>query len=350
MPKDLYKKKKGSEVILPGVTEIYQPNRVTNGKHKSLSLLQSRILLLLIKELQKAIIASMNGKDWVQLNLFEITQRGLVRVPIRLKEVTKPNHYNEVYEATLQLSKIQIKLPSSISKDFYCITVLFPRVHLPVIENNHSIIYVELFLEVAKKLIEIDITSSGRPGYFTRYLYEVAMNAKNKYTYKLYMLISSWKSKGGFRISLVNLKEQLGLVPGQYSHYREFKKRILQPVQKDLEYKSDCWFNCNVSGFEERSNKKVEYLNFKIIIPARPEVLKERKDYLLNLLRTHFHFTDFHLKEIFPLINKIIDTENIEYILHKLHEIKEYISRQRGGKGEINSTPNYTLSILKKLL
>lgn len=337
-------------MVLPGVTEIYQPNRVTNGKHKSLSLLQSRILLSLIRELQKAIIASMNGKDWMQLNLYEITGRGLLRVPIRLKQITRPNHYSEVYEATLQLSKIQIKLPSSISKEYYCVTVLFPKVHVPVNENGYSIMYVELFLEVAKKLIEIDITPSGKPGFFTRYLYEVAMNATNKYTYKLYMLISSWKSKGGFRISLANLKEQLGLPPEVYPHYREFKKRILQPVQKDLEYKSDCWFNCNVGGFEERHNKKVEFLNFKIIIPAHPEVIREKKEYLQHLLKTHFQFTDFHMKEMAPLFNKMIDTENMEYIVNKLHDIREYISRQRGTKGEISSIPNYTLSILKKIL
>lgn len=350
MPKDSNKTKIGTEVILPGFTEIYQPNRVTNGKHKSLSLLQSRILLSLIKELQKAIMASMNGKNWMQLNLFEISERGLIRVPLRLKEITKPNHYSEVYEATLQLAKIQIKLPSSISKDYYCITVLFPKVHFPVIENNYSIIYVELFREVTKKLIEIDVTSSGRPGFFTKYLYEVVMSAKNKYTYKLYMLISSWKTKGGFRISLLNLKELLGVAHDQYTNYREFKKRILQPVQKDLEYKSDCWFNCNISGFEERSYKKVEYLNFKIIIPARPDVIREKKEHLLHLLKTHFQFTDSHVKEISPLLNGIIDNESMEYILNKLHEIKEYISRRRGGKGKISSVPSYTLSILKKLL
>lgn len=349
MAKKFHKKKPGTEIILPGATEIYQPNRVTNGKYKSLSLLQSRILLSLIKELQNAILASLNGKNWLQLNLFEITDRGLIRVPIRLKEISKPNHYTEVYKATLQLSKINIKLPSSVGKDYYCIAVLFPKVHFPIIENRCSIIYVEILPGVARKLIEIEFSSTGRPSFFTKYLYEVAMSATNKFTYKLYMLISSWKSKGGFRISLHNLKEQLGISPDQYISYREFKKRVLIPAQKDLEYKSDCWFNCNIDGFEERKNQKVDYLNFKIIVPAPKEVIEKRKDHLQYLLRTHFQFSDVQLKEISPALTNIIDDESFDYLLNKLQEIKEYITQRRGTKNEIISKPNYVLSILKKI-
>lgn len=339
-----------SEVILPGITEIYQPNRVTNGKHKSLSVLQSRILLLLIKELQAAILASMNGKDWVQLNLFEVSEKGLIRVPIKLKELTTSNHYHSIYEAVLELAKTNVKLPSSVGKDYYCIAVLFPKVHLPIIENGYSIIYVELFIEAARKLIEVDILPSRKPGYFTKYLYEVAMSAKNKYTYKLYMIISSWKSKGGFRITLESLKELLGIPKDKYIHYREFKKRVLVPVQKDLEFKSDCWFNCNVSGFEGRSGKSVIYLNFKIIIPAAAKLVKERKDHILYLLRSHFLFSDLHIKSISDLLESITDQETFQFLLLKLQELKQYITSRRGTHKEVSNIPNYVLSVLKKLI
>ncbi len=251
-----YSKKTDTAIILPGCTELYQPNRLTYGRYKSFTLLQSRILITLIKELQEAVLASMNGKDWQTLNIFHSKESNLIRVPIRLKDIAHPRQYNEVYEAAVQLGKASVRLPSSISKEYYCIATLFPRVELPKIIAGNSVMYVEIFKDAARKLIEIDRTGNGRPGYFTRYLYEVAMNATNKYTCKLYMIISSWKQKGGFKISLQELKLQIGISENEYTEYFDFKKRVLLPAQKDLEYKSDCWFNCGVTGFEERDHQK----------------------------------------------------------------------------------------------
>lgn len=95
------------------------------------------------------------------------------------------------------------------------------------------------------------------------------MKATNKYTYKLYMIISSWKQKGGFKISVEELKTQLGIHPNEYQLYKEFKRRVLVPVQNDLEFRSDCWFNCAKAGFEQRNERKVTYLNFKIMFPQQ---------------------------------------------------------------------------------
>lgn len=215
--------KNDKAIILPGCTELYQPNRITNSKYKSFTLLQSRILITLIKELQTAILANMNGKDWKQLNLFPSDDSSLIRVPILLKEIAKPRQYGEVYEAILQLAKTSIQLPSW-NKNYYCIASLFPKVELLKIVYGYSIIYVELFKDAANKLIEIDKTGNGKPGYFTKHLYEVAMNAKNKYTYKLYMIIASWKQKGGFKISVEELKAQFGIPQNEYLLYKEFKR------------------------------------------------------------------------------------------------------------------------------
>ncbi len=85
--------------------------------------------------------------------------------------IAEPCQYKEVYEASLQLGKASIQLPSSISKEYYCIATLFPRVEYPKRINGNSIVYVEIFKDAAKKLIEIDRTGNGRPGYFTKYLY-----------------------------------------------------------------------------------------------------------------------------------------------------------------------------------
>ncbi len=181
------KRRNANSVILPGCTELYQPNRLTYGRYKSFTLLQSRILITLMKELQEAVLASMNGNDWQTLNIFASKESNLIRVPIRLKDIAHPRQYKEIYEAALQLGKASIQLPSSISKQYLCIATLFPRVELPKIVAGNSIMYVELFKDAARKLIEIDRTGSGRPGYFTKYLYEVAMSATNNDFLQIYI-------------------------------------------------------------------------------------------------------------------------------------------------------------------
>lgn len=342
-------KKTNTAIILPGCTELYQPNRLTYGRYKSFTLLQSRILISLIKELQEAVLASMNGKDWQSLHIFSSKESNLIRVPIRLKDIAHPRQYKEIYEAALQLGKASIKLPSSISKEYYCIATLFPRVELPKMISGTSIMYVELFKDAARKLIEIDRTGNDRPGYFTRYLYEVAMSARNKYTYKLYMIIASWKQKGGFRISVEELKSQLGIGPKEYLLYKEFKRRVLIPVQQDLERRSDCWFNCTTAGFETRNGKKVSYLNFKIIIPAAEIVIKEKTDHIKYLLCTHFSFSDYHLRHLDNFFSNLVNVDDFELVLLKLQDLKQLIHRTNGTSQQIQFIPEYVIKTLKNL-
>lgn len=341
-------KKSNTAIILPGCTELYQPNRLTYGRYKSFTLLQSRILVTLIKELQEAVLASMNGKDWQTLTIFHSKESNLIRVPIKLRDIAHPRQYKEIYEAALQLGKASVRLPSSISKEYYCIATLFPRVELPKIVGGNSVMYVEIFKDAARKLIEIDRTGNDRPGYFTRYLYEVAMNATNKYTYKLYMIISSWKQKGGFKISVEELKTQLGIPPNEYQLYKEFKRRVLAPAQKDLEFRSDCWFNCSVPGFETRNERKVNYLNFKIIVPAPEHIIKEKTDHIKYLLRTHFSFTETDLKELNNVFLQLMDNASFERMLLKLQDLRVFIHKTKGTEKQIHCIARYVITALRK--
>ncbi|HAO07011.1 MAG TPA: hypothetical protein DCQ50_08490 [Chryseobacterium sp.] len=122
------------------------------------------------------------------------------------------------------------------------------------------------------------------------------------------------------------------------------------PVQKDLEFKSDCWFNCNIVGFEGRAGRSVTYLNFKIIIPVPAKILKERKEHVLHLLRSHFLFSDLHIKSVNSLLDSVNNNETFQFILLKLQELKQYITTRRGTPKEVSNIPNYVLTVLKKLI
>ena len=55
---------------------------------------------------------------------------------------------------------------------------------------------------------------------FTQFIKEIAFNASSKYTIRLYMLISSWKNKGGFSIDMGKFRKWLKL-ENKYNDYKD---------------------------------------------------------------------------------------------------------------------------------
>jgi len=71
----------------------------------------------------------------------------------------------------------------------------------------------------------VDVQNQG----FTKYLKEVVMKAQNKYTIKIYLLISSWKSKGGFFMSMEEFREYL-MIKNKYKYFKDLLKRVIRPA------------------------------------------------------------------------------------------------------------------------
>jgi hypothetical protein len=316
-------RKKGVEIILPGTqTILYQSNRVTNGRN-SLSLYQWKVLACTMKELQEPIKYSMQGKDYLQLPLFAENAIGdvisepvifreqkdskIVRIALTLSDITTPNHYQHAIAAATALQQYRIVLKSTEHKGYNDSNVLFTRVSTPEKLNGSLAIYVEMYRDVAKLLIEVDKNEKGKPVQFTKYIYEIIKHASSKFTPILYQKISSWKVNGGFFITYENLRKDLGIADDEYSNYADFKKRVLVPVQKELEKRADCWFNCRARDFEERRGRKVIGLNFKVITPEFEEAQRVQADNIRDMLRRHLHFKEEHMLKIAPLIHSETD-------------------------------------------
>lgn len=345
-------KKNTKEIILAGQTEIYQSNRITNGRFAGFTLIQSKILISMIKQLQDAVKKNMNGEDYKQLALFQ-EDNSSIMIGIVLSEIASPKQYKEVAEAAEGLMNLKIKLKSPIGKDYVSIVSLVNRIEKPKLTNGKSILYLRMDKDTASKLIEIDKNNRGVPIHYTKYLYEVALKAKSKYTYKLYWLISSWKAKGGFYITLDELRASLGIKPDEYPVFSQFKRRVLQPAQEELQpkdgvQKADCWFNCNAPDFEKRDGKKVTGVYFKIITPVLQEHIVAKTQHLQGLLRLHFKFTDSHMKQIDPVFTDGFTLERFDLFQKKLQDLNIYINDVRNTDKRVNDIASYTLSSLLK--
>ena len=346
--KPIPSKKKRFENIVPASEKgkvLFQSNRVTKGKWKGFTLIQSKIFICIMDELQKAIKADMSGISWNQMALFEQDSDGLFKIGVELREVCRPDQYKFIHDNAKELATIQLNFETKDKQGnkYDNIVNLFHRFEIPKVENGIKVMNIYVHKSSAEKLIEIDRNIEGRPINFTKYLKSVGLKAKNKYTYKLYMIIASWKVKGGFKIALNELKEQLGIKEEQYKNFADFKKYVLMPVQEELKDGADCWFNCASKDFMgiKKQSGKVQFLNFKII--TRPDIENNNllMNNIINMLKMHASFQDLHIDEIRPIFS---ETTDYAPLIQKVVELLQYVN-DKGN--EIINKPAYIIKSLK---
>jgi Initiator Replication protein len=322
-------------------TIIYQPNKVTKAIY-DYSLIQEKVFNTIMFYLQDAIQGRMKGNDYTQLSLFKVDGDNYIKLNIPLKVITKyPQQYPNIIKSLIQLSTIPVTFPFYDEKRKEnriafsgLITGDFPEK-----SSYKSTITIIMRREIAKLLIDIDIDNYRRPINYTKYVFEIAQSAKNKYTPRIYKLISSWKVKGQFTISLEEFRKWLG-VEQKYKFYRDIKVNILLPVQKELIKKADCWFNCDEDDFLVKNGRIVTHFNFKVFSNDFNEKEEKLRDYAKYLLIDHYNFAE----EDFLKINSIFQSSNnIASILEKIAYVQDVI---RNSKPPITNVKNYIQTAL----
>ena len=79
-------------------------------------------------------------------------------------------------------------------------------------------------------------------GKFTSCNLDMLLNFKSQYTMRIYMMLKQYEKLTEREIGLALLREMLGLRKDQNVEYSDFKKVVLNPVQKELNEKSDLIF------------------------------------------------------------------------------------------------------------
>lgn len=338
--------KKRKTVTLPELqTYVIQPNRVTFTIFDGFSLTQLKAFSAIMLNLQEAIKLDMNNGDFKQLSLFNQFEQS-IKFNLSLKDITKdPTAYIPIKEAISQISEINVKIPMKDEKGKgYHISTSLITALIPDEADYKSVIGIKIERSIAEYLVNIPKGKKGAEQY-TRYMLEVALNANSSYTIRIYQLISSWKSKGGFRMSYNEFRSVLAIKPDAYSKYSDFKRKVLMPAQADLFEKADCWFNCDVDGFKtmlkNSDGQKELYLNFKIITPEFKETMLKKRASIVNLLSVHFGFKDDDLQKL----AHILDNENIssDVIIMKILKVSEHIEKSYTSQHPVKDKKAYAL-------
>lgn len=339
-------KNKTKQLIPVDRAYIYQSNKITFARYRS-SLLLERLLTLIQSELQEAVLMTMKGdSNYTQLPLFS---DNLVRVEIPLRQITKANSLDDVVNTCKSLMSMQIHFPSRSldgKTEYLSIRHVVTGVDIPVTQGSvikkgkhagiqrkeRENVIITMTKEEADRFIMVDYDPvTKRPKNFSRFLAHTAVNASTKYTAKLYKIISSWASKGGFVTSTDNLKldldikgiDEKGNPYDLYPYYSDLVKRVLEPVRLELQRNTDCWFEYKPA---RKDGKKVIAIRFTIITPSLEKQITDKHDYIKYLLREHMKFTEADFKSIQSLFSPLIDPEDVTI---KLFELRDRYAKEK---------------------
>lgn len=327
-------------VVLPDeVTFLKQPTLVTLMKY-DFTVSELRIFLSIIEELQVPIEESLTKKvEPEQLTLFqEFKDSDSIYIPIPTKNFGfTPDRYRELKQTLKKMVTIPVELdvkdPIS-GEDSWLIKGMFEAIVPKDRYKRH--ITIKIHKDIAKYLINVD---KG----FTKFIKEIATNVSNKYAVRIYMFISSWKDKGGVRLSYDKFRSWLQL-EDKYQNFKDLYKRVIRPAYEALHEKADCWFELE-EEYSSPDAKEPAYLNFKIIKAAatvhEKEKLELQRRNIEGLLFRRFQMEDKHIQQVL----KLVTLENVMLVLEKIGEVANYIS---DNPGKIKNKPEYALtSILK---
>jgi len=96
---------------------------------------------------------------------------------------------------------------------------------------------------------------------FTSCKLDILMRFKSQYTLRMYMLLKQYVKLAERKIEIGLLRAMLGLRKDQHVEYSDFKRNILNSVQKELQAKADLYFEFD----EIKSSRRVVAINFHIL-------------------------------------------------------------------------------------
>ena len=108
-------------------------------------------------------------------------------------------------------------------------------------------------------------------GNFTSCKLEMLLSFKSQYSMRIYNWLKQYEQIRKREISVIDLREMLGLRNDQYVLYSNFKKDILVATQKELMKKADISFDFD----ELKSGRKVSTIHFNIINIIKNKQIKD---------------------------------------------------------------------------
>lgn len=167
--------------------------------------------------------------------------------------------YSYILEAARRLldKKIVIAFKNEEGKSINLETHIVTSLEHLIDEDRKDNLYISLTFHPALQPYLLDLKSN-----FSQYHLELYQNIKSDTSITLYKIFLSYQRQGNTKITLTvdELKKMMGL-ENKYEYYANFKKKIIESGQKNLEAHTDLSFTYQ----ENKTGKKVTSITFFLV-------------------------------------------------------------------------------------
>lgn len=293
----------------------------------NLKLAHLRILIAIVSHLQAAIHFKVSRRkhgirvpDALLPQKGEITMRGQTRIltiPVDEFHLGIRNGGRlRGYFDELQETRIVFPDPSDNTSPQFnlvnCFSGLIVGYSFPAYSKNVDVYLQE---EMVGRLL---LTEEG----YSSYSQSSALSLTNKYTVRIYWLISSWRNRGGFVISLSNFKRILCLSDA-YERFDNVSSKIIEPARRELKSRFPIWFE--MRQYESGNDRQLAF-KVKIAMTEEQRQAEMRKAYdiCFNIL-TSVGASIGTIGDIFARV----EFEDLRPFMAKMMDLVSYVRENR---------------------
>lgn len=278
-------------------TIIIQPNNITNSYY-DFDNVEMQVFLHILYKLKDITDKRINRE------LFLISDD--VVIEIAYMDVAERHMYNKVDGAIKSLVSTIIEYPSPDRVNYTSYQGFIKKFEKP--NTNYRAMYITLDKAIVELLTSFKFNSHKNLVQFTSYEYETIKKLKNVYSQKMFILISAWKTKPSFTVSVEKLRLLLGTTSvvskkNLYPNFKDFRKRIINETIDNIneisDYKIDFVINTEL--------KEAESLTF---ILAKKDTINEAANRRAQSLLDYY----YRIEDYIPLLETdIIEIVSITY-------------------------------------
>jgi plasmid replication initiation protein len=305
------------------------------------TVIEKRILTKIMAKLQKELAVVERGTPLEQLSIFSGTDTVQISFPLQ-EIVGNSNNYSIVKQALRRLRGIDvsilIELPEikgNKNKKSVGRTVLTGLIERAEVQKYERMVKIRLHYLVAMELLNV---YNG----LTYFAEEVMYLTNNSYTQKIYEILSHWKDKEVYCISVEKFREKLSL-ENKYPNIKDLIKWVIRPAEKELAAIGDIFF---VLGYSKLGRK---IIGFNFVIQHRKQLVAEStkadllRENTIQLLRVKFGLKEEHFRQIMPLLQ---NKQMVPLIREKIVQLSFVINEKTVAGEKIKSLANWTTASL----
>ena len=210
-----------------------QSNQLVEARY-NLSLSEQRLILAMISQIQP------DDEDFkpYQISISEFAE---------FLGITKNSMYQECHKITQKLLErvVQINEPDGLLQIGWVSSAKYI--------DGRGVVYLAFDPLLKPYLLQLK-------GNFTSCKLDMLLSFKSQYTVRIYSFLKQNQKLGNRVVDINLLREMLGIRSDQYVLYSNFKKDILEFIQKELKNKSDLYFEFD----EIKHGRKVGAIKFHI--------------------------------------------------------------------------------------